>query len=96
MRWKGLAMRDFKSRIRRLEEERAVGSAGLLETLLRLFNREGTMRAAVASLETERGRPLKADPAFVRAAELTALRIQDQARQMREATDGSAREAGRS
>jgi len=68
-------MSDFKSRIRALEQRSASGDAEMLATLLRAILREGSTAAAIASLETERSRPLNLDPAFVRRAEQTAARI---------------------
>lgn len=46
-------------------------------TLLRLFNREGSMEAAIATWEREHGRPLQASVGFVLEVESEALAIRD-------------------
>ena len=53
--------------------------AELLATLLRSFNRLGSMPAAVAACEREHGRPLRVRPGFLLEAESTALAIQEAA-----------------
>ena len=72
-------MGDFKSRIRRLEERSTIGDAGLLAILLRRANGEGSLAAAVSSLERERGRPLEMDPVFRQRVERTWRGVREMA-----------------
>ena len=55
-------------------------NAELLGKLLRLFNRGGTMRAAINSIASESGWPLAASPTFLAQARLIAGQMQDVAR----------------
>ena len=53
--------------------------AELRAKLLRLFNREGSMPAAIAAWEREHGRPLQASLGFLLEAEAIGLSIQEAA-----------------
>ena len=64
--------------------------ADVLATILRRFNREGPMRAAVAAFERDSGRKLTAD--FIKRAERIAVSMRAVAGAMFATTDGPPRE----
>lgn len=86
-------MRSFESRVLRLEARLQTGSKALLATLLRLFAKHGSMRAAVAAHEADHGKKLAAHPAILKNVERTGAKMANYVREMKLATDGTRRAA---